>query len=128
MTQSAITNRINQNTQNKPDAAIEGLLRRMPKEMQDSFTDDQLEALRIALAGRAWGNHPVDLRGTFRLLRWRYYFVIVGGRNRRNSRTANELSAWSKGVLLTVLLIVCSALGMGLLYIFTLILGTDLMY
>ncbi len=47
-----------------------------------SSSPEQLAAIKTAFGGERWDGHPVDLRGTIPLLRW--YFVFVGGRDRRS--------------------------------------------
>ncbi|MCV6609317.1 MAG: hypothetical protein OIF55_00955 [Amphritea sp.] len=41
-----------------------GLFQRLPEDIQDSFTQEQLDALKVAFGARRWGKHPVDIRGT----------------------------------------------------------------
>ena len=50
------------------DPAIRSLLNRMPDHVQDSFTDEQLTHLKVAIGARQWGNHTVDSRGVIKLL------------------------------------------------------------
>jgi hypothetical protein len=69
------------------DPFIKGLKERLPDDLKDSFTKEQLMALKVAFGARQWGQHPLDLRGTFKLWRWRYYFVLLAGRNRRANET-----------------------------------------
>ena len=80
----------------RSDSAIQNLLERMPKDIQDSFSEAQLSHLRVALGARSWGNHKVDIRSTFKLFKYRYYYVFVAGRNRR------ELSRQEKQFALMV--------------------------
>ena len=51
--------------------------------MCGSFSDEQLLALKVALGGRTWGSHTLDLRFTLKWWRWQYYCVLLAGRNRR---------------------------------------------
>ena len=44
------------------DPAIRSLLERMPEGIQNTFTDEQLVHLKIAIGARQWGNHAVDQR------------------------------------------------------------------
>lgn len=74
------------------DPAIRSLLERMPKTIQTTFTDEQLAHLKIAIGARQWGNHAVDCRGVAKLFKYRYYYVFLAGRNRR------ELSAKEKKI------------------------------
>lgn len=64
----------------------------MPKNIQDSFTEEQLANITIALGARTWGNHAIDVRTTMILFRYRYYYMLIAGRDRR------ELSAREKRI------------------------------
>ena len=107
----------------KKDPAIRGLLNRMPEDVQNSFTEEQLSHLKIAIGARQWGVHAVDCRGVVRLFKYRYYFVLLAGRNRRElSATEKKVSAIAQATVLTfvffiVLLFIYllkSALGINL--------------
>ena len=65
------------------DPVISRLLERMPGDVADSFSEEQLSYLRNAIGAREWGRHKVDLRGTVKFFKWRYYYVVLAGRNRR---------------------------------------------
>jgi hypothetical protein len=114
----------------RQDPAIQKLLERMPAEVQHSFTEAQLSCLRVALGARQWGKHKVDLRGTLGLGRWRYYYVLVAGRNIRGSQRSEHRSHKAgllvKAVLVSVLLVISMALGLLLLYLLKSALGIDL--
>lgn len=111
----------------KTDPAIKSLLERMPEGVQDSFTDEQLMHLKVAIGARQWGNHSLDFRGVVKVLKYRYYFVILAGRNRRqlsvkeqklaNLAQAAILSFFSMVIILAVLFvlyIIKSALGIDI--------------
>lgn len=107
----------------KQDPSIRNLLNRMPEEVQQSFTEEQLSHLKIAIGARQWGVHAVDSRGVVRLFKYRYYFVLLAGRNRRQlSATEKKASAIAQATLVTfgffiVLLFIYllkSALGINL--------------
>ncbi|MBG9991704.1 3-phosphoshikimate 1-carboxyvinyltransferase [Pseudoalteromonas sp. NZS37] len=107
----------------KQDPSIRNLLNRMPEEVQQSFTEEQLSHLKIAIGARQWGVHAVDCRGVVRLFKYRYYFVLLAGRNRRQlSATEKKASAIAQATVVTfvffiVLLFIYllkSALGINL--------------
>ncbi|NMF47259.1 3-phosphoshikimate 1-carboxyvinyltransferase [Pseudoalteromonas arctica] len=107
----------------KKDPAIRGLLNRMPEDVQNSFTEEQLSHLKIAIGARQWGVHAIDCRGVVRLFKYRYYFVLLAGRNRRElSATEKKVSAIAQATVVTfvffiVLLFIYllkSALGINL--------------
>ena len=110
------------------DPFIRGLLARLPAELRDSFTDEQLLGLKIALGARQWKVHPVDLRGTIPLWRWRFYYVLLLGRARRRlprrvERAMHLVEAVFRGTLVAVLVLfallvlylIKSALGINLI-------------
>ncbi len=67
----------------RQDPLIVKLLEQLPEHLQGSFSDEQLAALKETLSGEKWAGHPVDLRDSFGIFNWRYYFVLVAGRDRR---------------------------------------------
>lgn len=110
----------------RQDPAIQKLLERMPAEVQQSFTEAQLSYLRVALGARQWGKHKLDVRGTLGLGSWRYYYVLVAGRNKRSEHRSHKTGLLLKAVFLSVLLILSSVLGLLVLYLLKSALGIDL--
>lgn len=111
------------------DPTIQRILERMPKSIQDSFDDEQLMHIRNAVGARNWGNHSIDFRGviTLPMFKWRYYYVFLWGKNRRQlSSSERAISLWvgalfmtgfvtfSVLVLLLVLYLIKSAAGIDL--------------
>ena len=71
-----------------------------------------------------WGRHALDYRWTFKLWRWEFYVVLLGGRERRElvpvEQTIARWSVWalifgfllvSTATVLVVLLLIQAALG-----------------
>ena len=111
----------------RSDSAIQNLLARMPKEVQDSFTESQLSHLRVALGARSWGNHKVDVRSTFKLFKYRYYYVFVAGRNRRElSRKEKQFALMMQAMMVTTFLTFSALFGIFVLYIIKSALGIDI--
>lgn len=110
----------------RQDPAIQKLLERMPAEVQQSFTEAQLSYLRVALGARQWGKHKLDVRGTLGLGSWRYYYVLVAGRNKRSEYRQQKASLLIKAVFLSILLVVSTVLGLLVLYLLKSALGIDL--
>ena len=111
----------------RQDPAVQKLLERMPSEVQQSFTEAQLSYLRVALGARQWGKHQLDLRGTLRIFHWRYYYVVVAGRNLRDGqRSQQQLSRLMLAVIISLLLICSAGLGLLVLYLLKSALGIDL--
>jgi len=102
------------------------LLGRLPPELRDSFTPEQLEGLVKALGGD-WRRHPVDLRGSVGVWRWRYYYVFIAGRERRElSRLEQEMAVVTKAVVLLGFLTFSVLSGLLVLYLVKSALGIDL--
>ena len=112
----------------KIDPAICSLLNRMPESVQNSFTEEQLVHLKIAIGARQWGRHTIDFRGVVKFFKYRYYYVLLAGRNRRDLSENEEKVAWFLQilfislitfvvivVLMLIIYIVKSALGINIL-------------
>ncbi|MXS18502.1 MULTISPECIES: hypothetical protein [Pseudomonas] len=109
------------------DPFIAGLKERLPEALRESFTEEQLEALKLAFGTRSWGKHSVDLRGTVKFWHRRYYFVFLAGRNYRQlSRLEQELSLLGKATVLAAILLACGLVGLVLLYLLKSALGIDI--
>jgi len=121
-------NKQNSRKASREDWFTEGLRERIPTDVRDSFTPDQLDALKVAFGARRWGKHPVDLRGTFSLWSWRYYFVILIGRNARSlSRGERALSRVASACLIALLSLFVLLAVLGLFYVLKSALGIDIM-
>ncbi len=110
------------------DPVITRLLEKMPKKVASSFNEEQLSHLRNAIGAREWGKHKLDVRGTVKFFKWRYYYVILAGRNRRSLsekevRVARVLTASIVATFITfavllgliVIYLIKSALGINLI-------------
>ncbi|TMP70798.1 3-phosphoshikimate 1-carboxyvinyltransferase [Pseudoalteromonas sp. S1609] len=112
------------NLQNDP--AIRSLLERMPKNIQTTFTDEQLAHLKIAIGARQWGNHAVDCRGVVKLFKYRYYYVFLAGRNRRElSVKEQKIARFTQGVFLSLAATFTILLTLLVLYLIKSALGID---
>jgi hypothetical protein len=127
MSDDQIKNLVPSNVDIRQDPGLQKLLSRMPADVGASFTEQQLAHLRVALGARQWGKHQLDLRGTLRIFRWRYYYVVVAGRNLRDGqRSQQQLSRLMLAVIISMLLICSAGLGLLLLYLLKSALGIDL--
>ena len=110
------------------DPVIVKLLDKVPADMRGSFSDAQLLALKIALGGRTWGAHALDLRFTVKWWRWQYYFVLLAGRNRRTlTEREKRIQRLSMALLLAAFLLFSTAVGILVLYLLKSALGIDLL-
>lgn len=111
------------------EPAIQNILSRMPAKIADSYTDKQLIHLKTAIGSRNWGKHPVDLRGTltYPFARWHIYYVILFGRNRRQlTAREKQLSAFATALFILLFLLVCTAIGLLVLYLAKSYAGIDI--
>lgn len=106
---------------------VRNLLAKLPVQARDSFSDDQLLALKVALGGRSWGVHALDLRWTLKVWRWHYYFVVLSGRNRRElTRSEREAARIALAVMASIFLVLFTLIGLLVLYLLKSALGIDL--
>ena len=106
---------------------VKNLLSKMPNEVAQSFTDEQLTQINLALAGRRWGQHKLDIRGTLSFLSSRYYFVVLGGKDKREvSRTLRNINSFGVSLLLFGITVCCSIFGLVVLYILKSWMGINL--
>ena len=106
---------------------LKRMLNKMPTEVAESFTEEQLIALNKAVGGFSWARHKVDLRGTISIWRSSYYFVILWGRNRRElSRFEKQLGQLSVAFIITLFLLGSALLGLLLLCLLKSAMGVDL--
>lgn len=113
----------------KDDPTIQKVLSRMPKDMANSFNDEQLTHLKNAIGAREWGSHAVDVRGTFKfpLIRWRYYYVLLLGKNYRElNRQERQFSLLITAMFTTLFIIFSTLLGLLILYLLKSAAGIDL--
>ncbi|WP_120993996.1 3-phosphoshikimate 1-carboxyvinyltransferase [Stutzerimonas urumqiensis] len=116
-----------QQTDVRDDAFVEGLKARLPTHLRDSFTTEQLDALRVAFGARKWGSHAIDWRGTISLWQWRYYFVLLLGRNRRErTRRQQDLTLLAKAIGATAFLAFSLMVGLLALYLLKSALGINI--
>lgn len=109
------------------DPAIRNLLERMPKNIQTTFTDEQLAHLKIAIGARQWGNHAVDCRGVVKLFKYRYYYVFLAGRNRRElSLKEQKFAKLAQAVIISSAVSFVTLLILLVLYLIKSALGIDM--
>ena len=102
------------------DEAVSNILQRMPQNVAESFTEEQLSHLHSALGARSWKKHPVDLRTTFPVpfVKSRIYLVLLLGRNRRElSRREKQISAITFMIFLLVFVGISTLFGLLVLYL-----------
>ena len=109
------------------DPVITRLLEKMPKKVANSFDEEQLSHLRNAIGTSEWGKHKVDVRGTVKFFKWRYYYVVLAGRNRRTlSEKELRVAMYLNAFLLTSFITFSILLGLIVLYLVKSALGINL--
>ncbi len=104
-----------------------GLLQRVPVNIRESFSDEQLSALKVAFGARKWGKHAIDLRGTLSFWRWRYYVVVLMGRNKRLlTPREKRISLMVKTLLILLFFSFSTLMGLLVLYLAKSAMGIDL--
>lgn len=79
----------------RPDPFLDNHLKRIDPRIAASFTEEQRRAIRTMFDGRATRRHSLDIRHSLGFGRNRFYFVLLGGRERRllpKSRPQGALS------------------------------------
>ena len=111
----------------KADPAIRSLLNRMPSNVQDSFTEEQLAHLKVAIGARQWGKHAVDCRGVIKFFKYRYYFVLLAGRNRRElSKKEQKIAAISQAITISMFSFFVITILLLIIYLIKSALGIDI--
>lgn len=90
------------------DAALERFLKRLPDDIANSFTIEQLQAMQTGLQATQWRRHPVDIRMTIPVLWKKFYFVLVAGPEKRSKiRRASDRVQQPIWTLANVLFVIC---------------------
>ncbi|WP_339726347.1 3-phosphoshikimate 1-carboxyvinyltransferase [uncultured Paraglaciecola sp.] len=113
----------------RQEVAIRKLLDRMPQHVAQSFTEEQLLHLKVALGARKWGRHKVDVRGTLKVpfIPQQLYYVFLIGRNYRSlSRREKRISAFTVTLITSLWLCFCILFGLLVLYLVKSALGINL--
>ena len=109
------------------DPVITRLLEKMPKKVASSFNEEQLSHLRNAIGAREWGKHKVDIRGTVKFFKWRYYYVILAGRNRRSlSEKEVKMARLVTASIVATFITFAVLLGLIVIYLIKSALGINL--
>ncbi|MGF1548133.1 MAG: hypothetical protein ACFCUG_12485 [Thiotrichales bacterium] len=111
-----------------PQPPIEQLLTRMAPEIASSFTESQLASLRAALKDSTSARrHPVDLRFTLPVWRWRLFVVLLVGHDRRTlTRRQEFVFRLTELGALAGFLLFSTLMGLLVLYLLKSWLGIDI--
>ena len=67
----------------KTDKGLAIIFSLMPENIQDTFSDEQLKNLKVAITATSWKKHAIDIRSSISLFSYRYYYVLIAGRDQR---------------------------------------------
>lgn len=99
----------------------------MPQKIQDSFTDEQLKSLKVAITATSWKKHAIDIRSSLSLFSYRYYYVFIGGREQRQmTRHELRLQRFIYFLFFSLFLIFCISLGLLMLYLIKSAMGINI--
>ena len=76
------------------DPFFEEFFARIPEDTARSFSDTQLDAIKLAFGARTRCGHPVDIRFSIPFHVRRFYFVLLAGKERRPA----ERLAWERAL------------------------------
>ncbi|GEK10065.1 hypothetical protein HUZ36_18360 [Pseudoalteromonas sp. McH1-7] len=95
---------------------VRQLLKKMDPDIAASFSYKQRKALQKAMDTRSWNNHKIDFRPTLALpfLPWSFYFVFLGGVNRRKLSSSERVTA---AIVFLITLLVFSVILLGILFV-----------
>ena len=80
------------------------------------------------MSSRQWGHHPIDLRGTIPWFKYRYYYVLLAGKNHRSmTRSQLRASRFINALLLAGFMTFSALVGILLIYLLKSALGIDLL-
>ncbi len=115
------------------DPFLERFFSRISREAAESFSDDQLLAIKQAFADQVGRDHSIDIRLSVPLLFRRYYMVFIAGperrdraRRRRDKAGRRGANRASLGFMLLMLIVMLMSL-LGFLYLLKSALGIDLL-
>ncbi|VAX22219.1 hypothetical protein MNBD_NITROSPINAE02-1494 [hydrothermal vent metagenome] len=110
----------------RQDRFVQRLLKKLPEDMRDSFTDEQLLRLKYAIDMTSWGIHEIDIRGFVGIGRWKYYYVLLMGKDRRRNKRLDMALRVTEIIFLTLaIFVVCLAI-LGLIFLLQSTLGFEI--
>jgi len=115
------------------DPFLERFFSRISREAAESFTDDQLLAIKQGFADQVGRDHSIDVRMSIPLLLRRYYLVFIAGPERRDharrrrDRSARRLGKSTNFAFMLIVLFLSALSILGLLYLLKSAIGIDLL-
>ncbi|OBU17228.1 hypothetical protein AYY19_11010 [Photobacterium aquimaris] len=101
------------NYSDQEQAIITRFFKSIPSDICASLTNDQRQAIETAIVtNTVRSEHSVDVRPTIGFGKWRYYAVLLAGRDRRSEKRKNgslSLLCKSLGIIFGAILLFMSA-------------------
>jgi hypothetical protein len=113
----------------RKEPAIQNILSRMSGKVADSFSDEQLINIKVAVGSRSWGEHRIDFRGTVPVpfFKSKIYYAFLMGRNYRDlTRQEHLVSSLTLALFVTLLITFAVLMGILVLYLIKSALGINL--
>jgi len=99
---------------------------KIPHSIRESLTAEQYQAIEKAYSEQ-WKRHPLDFRFSFGFWRWRYYVVLIGGRDRRRlTRKQQRFFSLAEFYFLMAYAASSALFGLLILYLIKSALGIDI--
>lgn len=111
----------------RKDPAVSNFLERMPVKIQESFSEEQLAHVKVAIGARSWGEHAFDRRGVIKFFKYRYYYVFLAGRNRRDLKyNEKKTAALTQAILVSIFSFFIITIFLFCVYLVKSALGIDI--
>lgn len=108
------------------DAFSKAFFEKIPNSIRETLTPEQYQAIEKAYSSQ-WRRHPLDVRFSFGFWRWRYYVVLVGGRDRRQlTRKQQRFFSLAEFYFLMAYALTSALFGLLILYLIKSALGIDI--
>jgi hypothetical protein len=108
------------------EAFSQKFFEKIPHSIRNSLTPEQYQAIEQAYSEQ-WKRHPIDIRYSFGFWRWRYYIVLIGGRDRRRlTRKQQRFFTLAEFWFLMAYAASSALFGLLILYLIKSALGIDL--
>ncbi len=104
---------------------------RVPKAVADSYTDEQLDAIKLTYGARTRGAHLVDIRLSIPFITRRFYVVLLAGQERRPAdrlaleRALRPVATIANALFIGLFILAFTGALIAVLYTLKMALGID---
>lgn len=108
------------------DPFMSALLVKLPINLRTTFTEEQLQALKLALDAPK-RVHVLDLRWRLGFWRWNFYFAFLFGRDRRELTRRQQIAErWALATASVLFVTVSTLFGLLVLYLIKSAMGINI--